>query len=118
MIHIGGPSPKEELVVSDYKYKKITDDSSGTEAAVWTPASGKAIRITAGSVSVTTAGLVELRDQTAGETIQAMAFGEKKAIPFAIGFEFQLPQDHVLSAKFTTDTGTGDAHITIIGIEI
>jgi len=117
MIHVGGPSPRVEAVVDTYKYKKITDDTSGTEAVVWTPASGKSIRIISMIVSVTGAGLVELKDSTAGNTIAVLAFNEKRAVPFNTGFEFPLPADHVLSAKFTSDSGTNDAHITALGIE-
>lgn len=118
MISAGGPSTREELCICDYHYKKISDDTSGTEAAVWTPASGKSIRVTSGLVSVSAKGIVEVKDSTAEKTIAIFDFNEKKAIPFDIGFELVFPIDHVLSAKFTVDTGTGDAHITFFGLEV
>jgi len=118
MLDVGGPSAKEELVIDTHKYKKISDDTSGTEAVVWTPASGKSIRIISALISVTAAGEVEIKDSTAGETIAIVEFEAIKAVPFDVGFQFQLPKDHALSAKFTVGTGTGDCHITFFGLEV
>lgn len=117
MIDVGGLSPKEELCICDYHYKKISDDASGTEEVVWTPASGKSIRVTSGLISVSAKGTVEIKDSTAGATIAVFDFNEKKAIPFDIGFELVFPKNHALSVKFTVDTGTGDAQITFFGLE-
>jgi len=118
MLDVGGPSAKEELVINTYKYKKISDDTSGTEAVVWTPASGKSIRITAALISVTATGEVEIKDSTAGETIAIVEFEAIKSVPLDVGFQLQLPKDHALSAKFTVGTGTGDCHITFFGLEV
>jgi len=117
MIHIGGPSYYEESLIPEYHYKKITDDTSGTEATIWAPTSGKQIVINAILVSATTSGTLEIKDQTAGATICVVTFNEKKAVPFGLGFRLLLDKDHALSAKFTVDAGTGDCHITVFGQE-
>jgi len=117
MISSGGPSFHAEAVVPEYRYIKITDDTSGTEATLWTPASGKQIRIAAVLVSVTAAGIVELKDKTTGDTIATVVFEAIKSMPFSLGFQLLLPEDHALSAKFTVNTGTGDCYITVFGEE-
>ena len=107
----------EELYIPDFRYKMIVDDSSGTEEVVWTPSSGKYLRIMALVVSVTTASRVEIKNGTTGETIMVLEFETRHALPFSFGAEFTLPVDNVLSAKFTTDAGTGTCHITAFGQE-
>lgn len=106
-----------EPLDSTYHYKKISDDTSGTSGDVWTPASEKAIHCTGGNVSVTGAGVVEIKDKTAGTTIAVLHFNEKKAVPFSLGTDVVLTKDHVIEAKFTIDAATGDAHITLFGHE-
>ena len=118
MIHVGGPSLREELDVENYRYKKISDNSTGTEEVIWAPGTNKRLKIVAGTVSTTTSGTVEIKNGTTGDIIQVMVFGERKAVPFSIGFALQLPVNHSLSAKFTTDAGSGDCHITLFGFEI
>jgi len=108
MIFVGGPSAQDHPYVIGYHYKKITDDTTGTEVTLWTPASGKLIHIQAILVSATTSGLVEFKDGTTGETIAIIVFSEKKTVPFTPGMELALPGDHPLNAKFTVETGTGD----------
>jgi len=117
MISSGAPSFHSEAVVPDYHYTKITDDTSGTEKTLWTPASGKQIRIAAILVSVTAAGTVEFKDKTAGETIAIVSFNEKKAVPITLGFALLMAENHALSAVFTVDSGTADCHITVFGEE-
>lgn len=106
-----------EFLDSTYHYKKISDDSSGTSADVWTPVSGKRAHMKGGNVSVTGAGEVEIRDKTADKTIAVLHFNEKKAIPFNLGTDVVLPKDHVIEAKWTIDAATGDCHITLFGHE-
>lgn len=117
MINIGGRSPTAHSFTIDYYYKKITDDNSGTEAVIWTPASGKSIHVMAVLVSVTAKGMLEFKDGTTDATIVVFVFEEKKTVPFSPGMELGLPRDHPLKAKFTVDTGTGDVHITAFGDE-
>lgn len=117
MISVGGASPSAHSYFVDYHYKKITDDTSGTEVTVWTPASGKLIHIMAVLVSVTGAGVVEFKDGTAGDTIAMFEFNEKKTVPFTPGMELALPKDHTLKVKFTIGSGSGDCHITAFGNE-
>jgi len=107
----------EELYIPDYRYKKITDDTSGTEEVVWQPTSGKHLRIMTIIVSVDTAGTVEIKDGTAGTTIGVLEFETRKTMPFTLGAEFTLPVDHVLSVKFTVDAGSGTCHISAFGQE-
>jgi len=117
MISIGSPSYKEETLVPIYKYKKISDDTSGTETTIWTPSSGKQIVLISSIISVDSVGTVELKDQTSGDTIAVLEFEAIKSVPFAPGFQILLPKDHALSAKFTVNTGTGNCYITIFGYE-
>lgn len=117
MLSAGYFSVKEELYIPQYRYKKITGDTTGVEDVVWQPSSGKKVRVSAMVVSVTTAGQVEIKDGTTGATIVILEFGERKAVPFSFDFMFELDTNHALSAKFTTDTGTGDCHITAFGEE-
>ena len=100
MISVGSPSFKEETLVPIYKYKKISDDTSGTEDTVWTPSNGKQIVLVSSIVSVDESGEVEIKDQTNGNTIAVLVFETKKSVPFAPGFQILLPKDHALSVKY------------------
>lgn len=117
MISVGGTSLREFFCNDDYKYKKISDDGSGTEVTVWTPSNGKSICIYGLMISVTAIGTVELKDSANGNIIAVLYFGVKEAIPLSMGFIFLLLKDHTLNAKFTVDGSVGDCHITVFGRE-
>lgn len=117
MITIGGLSPSVHTCSPTWKYIKITDDKTGTEGTIWTPASGKRICFNSFVISVTGAGVVEIKDGTDDDIIMVLDFGEKKAVPASLGHELVLPKDHTLVAKFTIDAASGDCHIAAFGRE-
>jgi len=109
-------TPLEEIF--DFRYADITDNASGTEEVVWTPQSGKRIRIASITVSVSSSGVVEIKDNTDDKIIMTLTFEERKAIPFSPPFLFSLPRDHKLSVKFTADSGTAHCYVTVFGSEL
>lgn len=106
-----------EPLDSTYHYVKITDDTSGTSADIWTPASGKQPHITGGIVSVTASGVVQIRDKTADKDIAVLEFEAVKSIPFSLGTDLVLEKDHVIEAKWTISAASGDVHTTLYGHE-
>jgi len=82
---------------------------------VWTIPPGKRLHLYGMLISTDTAGKVELY---VGNTLfHPLIFNEKKTVPLALPFEFWLPKETPLKAKWISDTNSGNAYITPIGHE-
>jgi len=99
----------------DYKYVTFSDDTTGTTQAVWTPASGKAVRLACLIVSVTGACQVEFKWDTT--TFTHLEFNQRKAVPIHLPYDIKGETDEVLNCYLLADSGTVTIYVTTIGEE-
>lgn len=99
----------------EYKYVTFSDDTTGSTQAVWTPASGKAVRLAAIIISVDNACKLELKWGTT--TFTHLEFESRKAIPIELAYDIKGATNETLNAYLLSDTGTTNAYITAIGCE-
>jgi len=99
----------------DYKYVSFSDDTTGTTQAVWTPASGKAVRLAFFVISVTGACKLEFKWGTT--TFTHLEFETRRSVPIFLPYDIKGGTDVTLNAYLLADTGTVTAYITAIGEE-
>jgi len=98
-----------------YRYAVITDDATGTTQTVWTPSSGKALRIAAAIISADSACKIEFRWGTT--TFCHLEFESRKTHPIYIPFDLKGDADQPLNVYVLADSGTVNVYITVIGEE-
>jgi len=100
-----------------YKYGSVTDDGTGTTATIWTPASGKAVRVSGAVVSATAACSVELRFGTT--TFTRLEFNEKRAVPLYLPYDIKGSVDEPIVIYALTGSGVSEVtvYVTVIGEE-
>ena len=94
-------------------YKPAVTIAHNETKDVWTVTAEKKLHLYGLLVSTESAGKVEIYVGT--DLFHPLTFNEKKSVPIALPFEFWLPQGTSLKAKWTSDTGSGNAYITPIG---
>jgi len=99
----------------DYKYISFSDDTSGTTQALWTPATGKAVRIASAIISVDNACKLELKWGTAVFT--HLEFETRKTVPIQLAYDIKGAVNTTLNAYLLSDSGTTNVYITVIGCE-
>jgi len=98
-----------------YKYVNFSDDTTGTTQALWTPASGKAVRVVQIIISVDNACKMELKFGTT--TFCHLEFESRKALPLELTFDVKGGTGEALNAYLLSDTGTTNCYVTVIGEE-
>jgi len=106
---------EEARDAKDYKYVNFSDDGSGTVQAVWTPQSGKAVRIAFIIVSADSACKVEFRFGT--ETFTHLEFESRKTHPIFLPYDIKGPAGTPVNAYLLSDGGTTNVYITVTGEE-
>ena len=106
---------EEKRDAKTYKYASITVTDGDTTAAVWTPASGKSIRLSSAIISVTAASVVELRWEST--TFCHLEFNDRKAVPLYLPFDLKGGKDKRLIVYFKPDSGSATCYITVQGEE-
>ena len=99
----------------DYKYATFSDDTTGTTQTVWTPATGKAIRLASIIISVDNACKVELRWDTT--TFTHLEFESRKALPIELAYDIKGGVNEKLNCYLLSDSGTTNIYVTAIGCE-
>ena len=99
----------------DYKYVSFSDSGSGTTQALWTPATGKAVRIASAIISVDNACKLELKWGTT--TFTHLEFENRKTVPIQLAYDVKGSVNIALNAYLVSDSGTTNAYITVIGCE-
>jgi len=99
----------------DYRYVSFSDDATGTTQAVWTPASGKAVRLAFFIISVTGPCKLEFKWGTA--TFTHLEFETRRSVPIFLPYDVKGDPDQVLNAYLLADSGTVTAYITAVGEE-
>jgi len=99
----------------DYKYVSFSDDTSGTTQAVWTPASGKAVRLACLIISVDGACKLEFKWGTA--TFTHLELEARRSMPLFLPYDIKGGVDVALNAYLLADSGTVNAYITAVGSE-
>lgn len=98
-----------------WKYVSFSDSGSGTTQAVWTPSSGKKVRIAAVIISTTGACVVELQWGTT--TFTHLEFNQRRSEPIYLPYDIMGDTDEVLNAYLKADSGTVTVYITVVGEE-
>jgi len=99
----------------DYRYVSLSDDTSGTTQAVWTPASGKAVRLACLIISVDGACKLEFKWGTT--TFTHLELEARKSMPLFLPYDIKGDVDVALNAYLLADSGTVTAYITAVGEE-
>jgi len=99
----------------DYRYVSFSDDTSGTTQAVWTPASGKAVRLACLIISVD--GACQLEFKWGTTTITHLELEARKSMPLFLPYDIKGDVDVALNAYLLADSGTVNAYITAVGNE-
>ena len=99
----------------DITFKPAVTIGHNETKDVWMVSTGKRLHIYGFIISTDTAGTVEI--YVGDELFHPFQFNEKKSVPLAIPFDFWLPKETPLKAKWISDTGSGNAYVTPIGYE-
>lgn len=106
---------EEQRDAKDYKYVTLSDDTTGTTQTIWTPQSGKAIRLAQVIISVDNPCKLELRWGTT--TFTHLEFESRKSLPVELSYDIKGDADESLNVYLLSDSGTTNCYITVIGEE-
>jgi len=108
---------KEEYRGSrDWKYVELSDTGSGASADLWTPASGKKLKISEMIISVTGGGKLVLTLGT--RTLCRLEFDKRSTLPIELVFDIEGDVNEKLSGTWTADSAPADCYITVLGEEV
>ena len=99
----------------DYKFVSFSDDTSGTTQTVWTPASGKTVRLACLIISVDGACKLEFKWGTT--TFTHLELEARRSMPLFLPYDIKGGVDVALNAYLLADSGTVNAYITAVGDE-
>jgi len=99
----------------DHRYVSFSDDTTGTTQAVWTPATGKTVRLAFFVISVTGACKLEFKWGTT--TFTHLEFETRRSVPIFLPYDVKGGVDVALNAYLLADSGTVTAYITAVGEE-
>ena len=97
----------------DVSYITLTDSSgSGVEQVIIQGQSGYDIKIVGFIISVTTAGVVEIK--ISGATVIHLEFNQRKAVPFYAPFPILVTGAGDVSVYWKPDSSPGSCYVTAI----
>jgi len=99
----------------DHRYVSFSDDTSGTTHAVWTPASGKTVRLAFFVISVTGACKLEFKWGTT--TFTHLELEARRSMPLYLPYDVKGSVDQALNAYLLADSGTVNCYVTVVGEE-